>query len=407
MELLVISHCAPHDKVGTAGEKTHNFYLKEFSKQEDINVRIITVCKATDVKKLDLDEYGIKNEVLVESQSKSAVIKRKLLRAISLVFNSHDKYANFVSGERQKFFYQSLKKYKEEQYKPDVIILEFTQCILLADMVKQFYPDVPIIGSSHDVSYKGSYRIWQFEKNFIKKFFRKRQYSNLKIRETEAISKCDLIVPQNNNDIEIFKKEPLLQNKKYMRIVPYYDSYAGIERKSDGKTIIFYGSMGRNENYLSVQWFVENVFNKLNNNLHFVIIGGNPPELIKKYESDKIHVTGFVPLEDVKNYFATCLCMVVPLILGSGIKVKILEAFSGGVPVLTNEIGNEGIYAIDKEQYLHCETAQEYIDALNKVGNGEFDVEQLGINAKLFSKEQFGLEQSLMRYTEKIREMAQ
>lgn len=402
MELLVISHTAPLAKTGLAGEKTHNYYLKAFAGQKDFNVRLITACKATDLDKLDLTECGIKNCVFVESQSKAASVKRKLLRAISLIFNPDDKYANFVSRERQRFFFKSLKQWKADGYKPDCIILEFTHSILLIDKVREIFPQIPVIGSSHDVNFKGSERLYKFEQNKLVKFFRKRQFQNLKFREVQALAGCDYIVTQNNNDIAILREQDLLKNKRFMRIVPYYDSYADIKRLPDERTIIFYGSMGRKENYLSIIKFIEEVFLKLENNARLVIIGGNPPEALKKYESENIHITGFLPLEKVKNYFATCDCMVVPLLLGSGIKVKILEAFSGGIPVITNDIGNEGIFAQNGKEIILCNGSEEFITFFLKKRDRDV-LNQIGLNGQKYVFEIFNLEESRQKYIDLVK----
>ena len=100
-------------------------------------------------------------------------------------------------------------------------------------------------------------------------------------------------------------------------------------------------------------------------NLHFYIIGGNPHQSLFKYESERIHITGFV--DSIDFYFSNCIALVVPLLLGAGIKVKVLEAMSAGVLVLTNDIGIEGIPAKDGEHYFHCESATDYKNLLNKL----------------------------------------
>ena len=90
----------------------------------------------------------------------------------------------------------------------------------------------------------------------------------------------------------------------------------------------------------------------------FVVVGSNPPEVLQKKAGDQVEVTGFV--DSVAPYFENCLCMASPLLGGAGIKVKILEALSAGVPVLTNQIGIEGIPAKDGREYYHCELAEDY-----------------------------------------------
>lgn len=394
MNLLIISNKATYNGIGKAGEKTHNYYLKAFAKEKNINVHLITVCPSDEYDKLDYDKYGIKNNILIENQDKQSVIIRSTIRAAGYVFNPRDKYANFVSVERRKFFIGSVFNLKARGYKPDCIILEFTHCILLAEDIKKIYPNVPIIGSSHDVSYKGSKRIYDYEKNIVKKVFRRRQYENLKLREVRSLSLLDCILTQNENDIQIMKENVELKNKNYHRIVPYYDLYSDITRKPDGKTIIFYGNMARKENYLSIIEFINNVFLKLDSDKRLVVIGGNPPNELKKYGSNQIHITGYLPFEEVKKYFASCECMVVPLLLGSGIKVKILEALSGAVPVVTNDVGNEGIFAKNGEQIVLCKKAKDFIDVLdNKTLSGQ-KLQKIGEKGKTFVYKEFDLEKS-------------
>jgi glycosyltransferase involved in cell wall biosynthesis len=168
--------------------------------------------------------------------------------------------------------------------------------------------------------------------------------------------------------------------------------------------LVFFGAMGRSENYLSVKWFVEEVFNHLNGMYQLVIIGGNPPEFVKMYASDNVTVTGFVPQSKVEEYFGRCTCMVVPLKLGSGIKVKVLEAFSASIPVITNSIGNEGVFAREKTEYIRCETAQEYIDFLTQLQDNN-DIQYIGENARRYVDEAFNLEKSKDDYIAKIGEV--
>lgn len=405
MDVLVLSFSTPHDNASSAGEKTHNLYLKSIAKEPDFEVSLIGMCDSFKAERLDLEQYEIKNRLLIENHTGLEEIKRKCVRFFRFTLQSKDKYAHFLNHTEVSFFRKELERLKTESYKPDVIILEFTQCILLIEDVKRVYPDVPIIASSHDVSYMGSKRIMEYENNPIKKFFRKRQYQNLKLREKDAISKCDLILPHNINDIVIFLKEPELKQKHFDDIVPYYDYYADVNRNPEPHLLIFYGSMSRNENYLSVIWFIENVFNKLDETYKFIIIGGNPHKRLKKYANERIILTGFVELEEVKKYFSKCMCMVVPLLLGSGIKVKILEAFSGGVPVITNSIGIEGIYAEAGKQYIHCESAEDYIESLKEIDECKINLEEIGRSAKEYVYSEFELEKSAKKYISYIHEL--
>lgn len=400
MEILVVSAHAPYDGIGKAGEKTHNYYLKQL-KTHGNNVYTICFCNKTDENKLDFEKYGIENAVFVESNNKCIQMINKIKRLVHIAVFPNDKYANFVPHYKVKYIRAQIERYIASGKRPDCIILEWTHMILLVDIIRKYFPSVPIVASSHDVNYVGSRRYWEQENNFFVKYFRKKQHLNLKKREIVALSKCDVIVSQNENDINILKANDLLKNKKYYRIVPYYDNYGSIRRNPKENIIIFYGAMDRSENYKSVQWFIENVFSKLKD-YQFIIMGGNPTQDIKRYVSPNIKVTGFLPIEEVQHYFSICKCMVVPLRLGSGIKVKILEAFSAGIPVLTNEIGIEGILADAGREYFHCETPDEYLSVLNDLQTAKIDSEKIGENAKQFVKVKHNLEESALNYMQML-----
>ena len=91
-------------------------------------------------------------------------------------------------------------------------------------------------------------------------------------------------------------------------------------------------------------------------------------------------VTGFV--DSPNQFFEDSMCMVVPLVIGAGIKIKVLEGLSSGIPVISNEIGIEGIAAQNGNQYLHAETAVEFAEAIKKINLDKGLSEQLSENAK-------------------------
>ncbi len=83
--------------------------------------------------------------------------------------------------------------------------------------------------------------------------------------------------------------------------------------------------------------------------------------------SDKIHVTGTV--EDVRPFYAKALAVVVPLRVGAGTRLKILEAMALGVPVISTTLGAEGIAVEDGKNILLADTEQQMIDALERIAN--------------------------------------
>ena len=104
--------------------------------------------------------------------------------------------------------------------------------------------------------------------------------------------------------------------------------------------------------------------------------------------------------EELAPYFEKCMCMVAPLILGAGIKVKIIEAFFSGIPVLTNEIGIEGIHAENGKDFLFCKTPQDYADAIKLAV--ETGIESIGTSGKKYAIKNFNIKNSIENYKKEL-----
>ena len=130
--------------------------------------------------------------------------------------------------------------------------------------------------------------------------------------------------------------------------------------------------------------------------VEFYIIGGNPHESLFKYgkKDNNIKITGFISYEEIKKILSESMCMVVPLINGSGIKIKVLEGFSAGIPVLSNNVGMRGIPARNKVDYLHCEKAEDFIKSIEFLINNPREIEKIGKNGYCFLHEKFNKRKS-------------
>ncbi len=103
----------------------------------------------------------------------------------------------------------------------------------------------------------------------------------------------------------------------------------------------------------------------------FVIVGRKPtPEVVALGRLPGVAVTGTVP--DVRAYYRDALAVVVLLRVGSGTRLKILEALASGVPVVSTRLGAEGIDVTPGEDILFAETPDEFSAALTSlVDNGD------------------------------------
>lgn len=397
--LLWISFCAPYDKVQHAGGKIHNYYLKYFQKSGGFNIRLISFCYSSEKELLDLDDYRIKNKIFVLEDNWYQKLLKQITNANQRL-NPFHSYAGLTPDYQRIMTMNEVRKYSSERYEPDIIILQWTQMVLLAPLLKKIFPKAKLVAIEEDVAFLGYRRRVEYASNRFTKQMADIRYKKLKKIELDVLDKMDLVVFNNPKD-ELLVKKNECKVKRSIVVTPYFTNYSGVKRKFNRNRIIFFGAMSREENHLSVIWFLKHVFYRLDESIEFVIIGGNPKKEILDYQSDRVKVLGFV--DNIEPYFSDCLCMVAPLVLGAGIKIKILEAFSAGVPVLTNQIGIEGIRATNGEDYVFCESPEDYINAISQLRTGMIEHEKLSDNAKKLIDEKYNFSKTTQKFLETVK----
>ena len=141
-----------------------------------------------------------------------------------------------------------------------------------------------------------------------------------------------------------------------------------IQRTTGSHNIVTIGTLLYPPNADGVRWFTNEVFPLIRRQVPDVtltIIGkGAPVDLVRlaSQSSGKITITGYVP--DLVPYLEKAALMVVPVRAGGGMRVRILEAFARGIPVVTTSVGLEGIEARPGEDVLVEDTAERFAIAV-------------------------------------------
>ncbi len=127
-------------------------------------------------------------------------------------------------------------------------------------------------------------------------------------------------------------------------------------RQSGSANILTMGSLHYPPNADGVRWFLREIFPLVLADAPeatLTVAGKNPPpdfaEIAAQYP-DQIRLTGYVP--DLQPYMDAAALMVVPVRAGSGMRVRLLEAFARAMPAVTTTIGLEGIEAAHEEHIL-------------------------------------------------------
>jgi len=101
--------------------------------------------------------------------------------------------------------------------------------------------------------------------------------------------------------------------------------------------------------------------------LIFNIVGSNPTEEVLALNSDNVKVLGYVSDEELCALYSKNRVVVAPLRFGAGVKGKIIEAMAHGVPVVTTNVGAEGIVGLTDDSLFIADEAEDYVKAVEKV----------------------------------------
>lgn len=385
-KILWISMFAPVSIAPSAGSQTFNFYFKQFLNDDDFQLRVISCGKPKEREAVENELQSIEHYIIYWPQS----VKGKIRNLVNFEskYNLFNRNAGLVSNSDSAKVLKTAKKWKSAGYNPDIVILEWTNMVVLSKEVKKLFPNSKIVASEHDVTFVGYERRISYYSG-LKSFVWKLKYHWEKKKELEALRVCDLVLPHNSDNAAILS-ENSIDKSKIHGLVPFYNNMGACQRRSNHKDLLFFGAMARPENSLSAIWFIEKVMPRIADlDVRFVILGSNPPDKLKVYASDRVVITGFV--DSIEPFFQESMCLVAPLVLGAGIKVKILEALSSGIPVLTNDIGIEGIPAKHNEDYYHCSAPEEYEKVIRLLVDRIIDERRLEENTRSLMKEKFDL----------------
>lgn len=196
------------------------------------------------------------------------------------------------------------------------------------------------------------HHIWErkalHETSLLKSWYFRNMAMRLKRFELEVAQGVDLLVAISENDASYFSESGLHKPVLTIPAGLNMDNYPLTKLPGD-PSICFIGALDWLPNQEGLDWFLQNVFHQLLSelpDLHLHVAGRNAPEYFqKKLKHPNISFHGEV--EDAQAFIQSYQVMVAPLLTGSGIRVKILEATALGRPVITTSAGIEGLEIIN------------------------------------------------------------
>jgi polysaccharide biosynthesis protein PslH len=155
--------------------------------------------------------------------------------------------------------------------------------------------------------------------------------------------------------------------------------------------LLFVGSMDYHANVDAVVTFAKEIWPTIfarHPQIKFTIVGRNPGAEIRALASHTgIEVTGTV--DDVRPFYKEAIAAVVPLRIGGGSRLKILESMAAGIPVVSTGLGAEGLEVTDRKHLLLAETHPAFLRSIEEVIDNKELRLRIEADARLFVQQHY------------------
>jgi GT2 family glycosyltransferase len=217
------------------------------------------------------------------------------------------------------------------------------------DLLKDF-PAIRSVYYGHDLHFERLQREYDITSSAVLR----KEIDHFYALETSIWQKVDVVLYPSEDEVQAVRKIAPTVNAS--AVSPYvYENLDRYARRPvvQGNKIIFVAGFGHPPNTDAALWFVNDIFPQIKAEYPQAIlylIGSRPTEQVLQLKSDSIVVTGYVSDELLAEHYASARVAVVPLRFGAGVKNKVVEAMAYGVPLITTEVGIQGLP--EAEQFI-------------------------------------------------------
>jgi len=259
---------------------------------------------------------------------------------------------------------------------------------------------IPIIrqNSKAKIAYRPhnvEFQIWDKLSLSSSSVFKKLYFKILSDRilkyELSLLNTYDLILPISNEDAQFFNQ---LGNKLPCLVVPTGFDIQNIEIPTahpGHASLFFIGSLEWLPNQEGLIWFLNHCWDVLHKkfpDLKWYIAGRNAPaNFEKKFDKPGIEWKG--EIDNASEFIKDKSIMIVPLLSGSGMRIKIIEAFAHAKPVVSTSLGARGTLAQDNESILLADSPEKFIEQITRLLEQAQLFKKLAINGHAHAKNMF------------------
>lgn len=349
MKILYISPSLPND---FSRIRTKNIINSLINDNNSVSLVSLTTEK----------DYKLRDENLLKKLNDVKIFKQsKLTSILNCFFNLFLPISLQEAYVNNRKLHKYLKKCNKEY---DLI---YIKRLRMAQYAK-YFDDKKVIIDLTDSLTKYYERVSK-KVNGLKKILNLEEYYKHKISEKKVVNKYKSVVCSNEEKKYLINKLGCNVNNIYVveNLIDFdlWDVPFNIKKLKEKNKLVFSGMMDYDPNIIAVNYFAKNVLDKLDSKYELYVIGKNKSkELIS---NKKIKYIGYV--ESMRDELSKYDIYVCPIIAGSGVKNKILQAMSVGLPIVSTKLGVEGLSKECKKYIYVVNDNFDFLNAIDKINN--------------------------------------
>ncbi|NQX43532.1 glycosyltransferase [Pedobacter steynii] len=269
---------------------------------------------------------------------------------------------------------------KENEF--DIIQFEGLFVVPYLDVVKE-NSKAKVIYRAHNIEFDVWERIALTEKFTPRRSYLQFLARRLKVYETEQINRFHQVFAISEQDRQSILRFGCETPLEVFPVALDFEKYVTDPSKTSFPTLFHLGAMDWRPNKEGLEWFLDEIWpdiEKLNSELRFYIAGKNMQKQFFEYDSENLVVEGEV--FDAVEFINSKAIMIVPLLSGSGMRVKIIEGMAMRKCIIATSMAAEGIRCENGKDILIADTADEFYRAILQCITNPKKWREIGENAR-------------------------
>jgi polysaccharide biosynthesis protein PslH len=384
MKILFATSHLPSLHKGQAGAKTSYAICEFLSRTEEVHLLAFgTVSEIESLQEQEMRIFASWQYIPVTQMSR---IRGALKRP----------WVPLIVAARAESSYRRRLDQMLREHSFDVVIFDHTAML---HYVRNMPETVVTVASLHDILTQGWERRAAHEKNALWRVALNAEKRRTMRWEQRAFVSTDIIFPLSYKDRRLIENMVQLTGS-LMVIQPWIDSAVlnkSGKRNPKKDSLLFWGAMDRVENVDAARWIADVIMPRIREQVptaHLYIAGNKSDSLDQIFSRrEDISLLGFI--DDIEEMMGSMEIALLPLRLGAGIKVKTLECMAAAMPVVTTDVGAEGIDARNGKDFLVANDAESLANKVILLLRDKANAQKMGESGRIFIEETYDFDEKI------------